>query len=303
MSDTSPYTVYDHKSGDVICTNCGLILEERFIDQHSEWRTFSDETGAETRDRGGGPTTALLRGEGLSTVIAPTDRRSGKGAGILTGAMIQMHVNSSMSSFDRSLSQAYDEIKSMGAKLELNLSVQEHACEIYHEVAEAKPLRGKNVPALIAACLFIACRRLNEDRTFKDIYTRSETPRKHLLKTLNWIKKTTNIPVDPVSPGKFVKRYCEQLELPKPVQQATEQVAGKIASESWLGGRNTVTVCAVALYFVTQMSQTEVTYADIAEVTGIAEQTIRSAYQVLYPHRDSLRPFLSAFPAHSFPQQ
>ena len=34
--------VEDHASGDLICTECGLVIESRIIDECSEWLTFGD---------------------------------------------------------------------------------------------------------------------------------------------------------------------------------------------------------------------------------------------------------------------
>jgi transcription initiation factor TFIIB len=34
--------VEDHRAGDMICTECGLVVGERIIDVSSEWRTFAN---------------------------------------------------------------------------------------------------------------------------------------------------------------------------------------------------------------------------------------------------------------------
>jgi transcription initiation factor TFIIB len=34
--------IEDHSQGDLVCTECGLVLESRVVDESSEWRTFSD---------------------------------------------------------------------------------------------------------------------------------------------------------------------------------------------------------------------------------------------------------------------
>jgi hypothetical protein len=60
----------DYAAGDLICKGCGLVLGDRIVDEHSEWRTFSnsDSTGADP-NRVGGPSNPLLRDSGLSTII------------------------------------------------------------------------------------------------------------------------------------------------------------------------------------------------------------------------------------------
>ena len=41
--------VEDHRAGDMICSECGLVVGDRVIDVGSEWRTFSNDKGGEDR--------------------------------------------------------------------------------------------------------------------------------------------------------------------------------------------------------------------------------------------------------------
>ncbi|KAK7317443.1 hypothetical protein RJT34_01683 [Clitoria ternatea] len=62
--------VFDHSAGDMVCSECGLVLKSHSIDETSEWRTFANESGDSDPVRVGGPTNPLLTDDGLSTVIA-----------------------------------------------------------------------------------------------------------------------------------------------------------------------------------------------------------------------------------------
>ena len=39
--------IEDHRAGDMICSECGLVVGDRVIDVGSEWRTFSNDKGGE----------------------------------------------------------------------------------------------------------------------------------------------------------------------------------------------------------------------------------------------------------------
>lgn len=62
--------VFDHAAGDTVCSECGLVLESRSIDETSEWRTFADDSGDHDPNRVGGPVNPLLADAALSTVIS-----------------------------------------------------------------------------------------------------------------------------------------------------------------------------------------------------------------------------------------
>lgn len=66
----STEVVFDHAAGDTVCSECGLVLESRSIDETSEWRTFADESGGDDPNRVGGPVNPLLGDAALSTVIS-----------------------------------------------------------------------------------------------------------------------------------------------------------------------------------------------------------------------------------------
>lgn len=68
----------DHSAGDMICTECGLVLESHSIDETSEWRTFANESGDNDPVRVGGPSNPLLTDGGLSTVISKPNGAQGE---------------------------------------------------------------------------------------------------------------------------------------------------------------------------------------------------------------------------------
>ena len=49
----------DETRGEVVCDDCGLVLEDNVIDQGAEWRVFSPEQG-DQRARTGAPMTVML---------------------------------------------------------------------------------------------------------------------------------------------------------------------------------------------------------------------------------------------------
>ena len=63
-----------HNSGDMICTECGLVVGDRVIDVSSEWRTFSNDKESKDMCRVGDVENRLLSSADLSTMIGPSGR-------------------------------------------------------------------------------------------------------------------------------------------------------------------------------------------------------------------------------------
>ncbi|KAI8580178.1 hypothetical protein K450DRAFT_163305, partial [Umbelopsis ramanniana AG] len=78
---------------------------------------------------------------------------------------------------ERTLLKAYEEISAMCDSISLSELVSDTAKQLYKRVEDEKLLRGKASDAIIAACIFIACRQEKVDRTFRDICALTEVPK------------------------------------------------------------------------------------------------------------------------------
>ena len=59
--------------GELVCDECGLILEEEHIDRGPEWRAFN-HTERQNKSRVGAPTTQTMHDKGLTTQIDWKDK-------------------------------------------------------------------------------------------------------------------------------------------------------------------------------------------------------------------------------------
>ncbi|CAH1418420.1 unnamed protein product [Lactuca virosa] len=160
----STEVVFDHSAGDTVCSECGLVLESHSIDETSEWRTFANESGDNDPVRVGGPTNVLLNDGGLSTVIS---KPNGVTSDFLSSSLGRWQNRGSNP--DRSLIMAFKTIATMSDRLGLVATIKDRANEIFKKVEDQKSSRGRNQDAILAACLYIACRQEDKPRTVKGI--------------------------------------------------------------------------------------------------------------------------------------
>jgi len=59
---------WNKEKGEVICRDCGLVIEEKMIDFGQEWREFDSEEGDKLR-RAGAPMTYTQYDQGLGTEV------------------------------------------------------------------------------------------------------------------------------------------------------------------------------------------------------------------------------------------
>ncbi|GAM27124.1 hypothetical protein SAMD00019534_102990 [Acytostelium subglobosum LB1] len=288
-----PDIVEDYARGDLICRECGVVIGDRIVDEHSEWRTFSnsESTGSDP-NRVGGPTNPLLSDSGLSTVI-------GKGNSKDSGALSRMQNRGALASGDRTLLNGFKEISRMGDHMGLPQMVMDTANELYKQMEDKKSLKGRSADGFLAASLYIACRLKGITRTFKEICALSNNvSKKDLNRCYKLMKESlsTKVNLQAISTEDFMTRFCVNLQLPKEIKQAAEHVSRTATELGIVAGKNPISVAAASIYMVSQLSENDKrTQKTISDITGVSEVTIRNAYKDLYPKRDSLLPPGSTF--------
>nr|VDC80333.1 unnamed protein product [Brassica rapa] len=268
--------VVDHSAGDTLCSECGLVLESHSIDETSEWRTFANESSNSDPNRVGGPTNPLLADSALTTVIAKTNGSSGD-------------------FLSNSLGSTYSLNDSCFHRLGLVGTIKDRANEIFKRLEDQKSTRGRNQDALLAACLYISCRQEDKPRTIKEICSVANgATKKEIGRAKDFIVKTLgletghSVELGAIHAGDFMKRFCSNLGMSHQAVRAAEEAVKK--SEEFDIRRSPISIAAVVIYIITQLSDDKKPLKDIAVATGVAEGTIRNSYKDLYPHLPKIIP-------------
>ncbi|GAB4851627.1 Transcription initiation factor IIB-2 [Ancistrocladus abbreviatus] len=286
----STEVVFDHSAGDTVCSECGLVLESHSIDETSEWRTFANESNDNDPVRVGGPTNPLLTEGGLSTVIS---KPNGTTADFLSSSLGRWQNRGSNP--ERSLILAFMTIATMADRLGLVATIKDRACEIYKKVEEQKSSRGRNQDAILAACLYIACRQEDKPRTVKEICsiangaTKKEIGRakEYIVKLLE-VEMGQSVEMGTIHAGDFLRRFCSNLGMNNQAVKAAQEAVQK--SDGIDIRRNPISIAAAVIYIVTQLSDEKKPLRDISLATGVAEGTIRNAYKDLHPNISKIIP-------------
>ena len=72
-----------------------------------------------------------------------------------------------MSSADKALRNGYDAIRQMAGRISLSSRVINRAFSLFKQCYENKCVRGRSQDAIVATCIYIACRQEGAQRTIK----------------------------------------------------------------------------------------------------------------------------------------
>ncbi|KAH9568178.1 hypothetical protein CY35_03G064500 [Sphagnum magellanicum] len=187
--------------------------------------------------------------------------------------------------------QSFDWNKGLG----LVSTIKDRANEIYKKVEDLKSIRGRSQDAILAACLYIACRQEDKPRTFKEICSVANgASKKEIGRATKFIVKQLeeemgmSMEMGTIHAGDFLRRFCSHLGMSNTaVRAATETVK---RSEMLDIRKSPISVAAAAIYMISQLSDDKKNLKDISGVAGVAEVTIRNSYKDLYPHAAKLIP-------------
>jgi transcription initiation factor TFIIB len=181
--EVPPNLVEEFSSGDMVCASCGLVLGDRIVDTRSEWRTFSnDDQGNDDPSRVGDAANPLLNGAQLQTSIA-------YGEGSRSHELHRAHGRSTADKATKSLLAAYKEIGAHCDAVNIPRNVSDTAKHLFKLVDDAKAFKGKSQEAIIAGCIFIACRQCDVPRTFREIYALTKVSKKDIGRTFKALEK------------------------------------------------------------------------------------------------------------------
>ncbi|KAL0580717.1 transcription initiation factor IIB [Marasmius crinis-equi] len=291
--DPNPNIVEEFGSGDLVCGTCGLVLGDRIVDTRSEWRTFANDEGDDP-SRVGAASDPLMEGiNQLNTVISFQDGGSGLARELQRAASRSQNTRS-----ERNLLTAFRDISNWCDQFSLPKTISDIAKQLYKRSDEEKLLRGKPLEAIIAACIFIACRQAHVPRTFREICTLTHVTKKALGQCYKALEQAFNLtpgasahssaPAPSAGPETLVSRYCNHLDLPPYVQSYCADVIVAAREHGIADGRSPVSIAGGAIYFTSHLLDKPKSLKDIGDVAGVSEGTIKLVYRLYFAEKDKL---------------
>jgi transcription initiation factor TFIIB len=239
----------DYRRGELICKDCGLVIEEDFIDHGPEWRAFDSEQ-REKRARTGSPMTYTIHDKGLSTMIGWKNRDS-YGKSIPTRNRAQLYRLRKWQrririadAIERNLAFALSELDRMASGMGLPRNVRETSAMIYRKAVLKNLIRGRSMEGVSAAALYAACRQCNVPRTLDEIAVSSRVSRKEIGRTYRFIARELGLKLMPTSPQDYISRFCSELKLSGDVQAKTLEILKKAADKELTSGRGANRYCS-----------------------------------------------------------
>ncbi|KQK16096.1 transcription initiation factor IIB [Brachypodium distachyon] len=304
-------------SGDTVCTECSLVLKERYVDESLEWRNFLNHGPAAPADKSPSHIddhflTNLQLGTavaGPATGNAETDvalpRKRGGGVPKKRGAAA-----AAAAAPNRTLAEAFQAMDGMAERLGLATAVKDRAKEVLRKLEDAKafPKGGKcrNRLALYAACLHVACRAEGTPLTFKELASVTGDSVTAGMKDIGRLVKHIRNHLEDqdqdaegtqaatlemgavVRAGDYLCRFGSLLGMGQEELHAAQEAVRRLEKDLDVR-RNPDSIAATVIYMAIQRGGAGKSIRDVSAATGVSEVTIREVHNKdLSPHADLL---------------
>ncbi|MFW6196395.1 MAG: transcription initiation factor IIB, partial [Thermoplasmatota archaeon] len=267
----SRHLAQDYDRGELICEDCGLVIDNQYIDEGPEWRAF-DMKQEENRARTGAPMTQMVHDKGLSTGIDSSNRDSygrsipsKKKAQIYRLRKWQRRIRVSDAT-ERNLAYALTEMDRMASTMGLPKNIRETAAVIYRKAVKKNLIRGRSINSVVAASLYAACRKAGVPRTLDEIAEATSSDRKEIGRTYRFLSRELVLKLKPTKPQEYLSRFCSELGLSGKVQKLAKNIIDKAEDRELISGKGPTGLAAASIYIASINANERRTQREVADV-------------------------------------
>jgi transcription initiation factor TFIIB len=277
---------YNSGKGEVVCNDCGLVLEDKMVDFGQEWREFDSE-GGQSKRRTGAPMTYTQYDQGLGTEVGQkSDLYSLGGNNRNKFFRLRKWQYRISTAIERNLKLALAELRRVSSFLKLPKSVEEESARIYTLAVQRGLVRGRSMESVVAGALYAACRRHEVPRTLDELSEASSIDKKEIGRTYRFITRELGIKILPSNPADYVARFSSSLKLNAETQSHAVEILEMAQKKELTSGRGPTGIAAAALYVSALIHGEKRTQREVADVAGVTEVTIRNRYKELLEELD-----------------
>ena len=247
--------VRDHTNAnnDLVCSNCGVVSEDNPI--------VSEVTFGETSAGA-----AVVQGSFIS-------------AGQSHASFLSHGGSSALESREATLNNARRKLRAVSHALRIPEYITDAAFQWYKLALANNFVQGRRSQNVIAACLYVACRKEKTHHMLIDFSSRLQVSVYSIGATfLKMVKKLhiTKLPL--ADPSLFIQHFAEKLDLgDKMIKVVKDAVKlSQRMSDDWMyEGRRPAGIAGACVLLACRMNNLRRTHSEIVAVSHVAENTIQ----------------------------
>ncbi|PNH12555.1 putative transcription initiation factor IIB-like protein [Tetrabaena socialis] len=189
---------------------------------------------------------------------------------------------------ERSLYSVCDTLAISATRNGIQPVILEEAKSMYKRISELKISRGENRQAIIASCIYMACKTNGVPRSIKEIAEMFDVRVHCMTKACKTFQDLLNISVVSSAPIDFVNRFCCKLNASEDFIAACRKVIQKASAMELLVEYTPPSAVAGCIMLCSDALNAGIPKKQIASVCQISVVTISKCYKHLRPFSSTL---------------
>jgi len=287
LSCSEGIKITDFETGEIICQNCGRVLQEKITYVGRDWKTLSTE---EDYSRVGNKTTITFHDMGLATIIGKSNHDFArrpldyKMKQTLRRMRMWDSRSKAKNTSGRNLRTALFEMEKLTEKLCLSDAIMERSAYIYRKAAKAQLIRGRSINGIVGACVYVACREMDATRTIIDIANNLQASRSSIAKNYRMLFQNLRLTVSVPDPIKCIIKIANNLDIPENTKREAIHIFDTLKEKKLTVGKKPDSVAAAVIYIAGIKTGVNLSQQKISKVSGITGVTIRNRYKEYIKH-------------------
>jgi len=287
LSCSESIKITDFETGEVICQNCGKVLQDKISNNREDNNAFSK---SEYASHFGSKSSLRFHDMGLATIIGKFNHDStGKPIDYkMRPAMKRMRFWDSRShtknSSEQNLRIALLTMEKLTEKLCLSDVIMERAAYIYRKAARAQLIRGRSINGMVGACVYLACREMDVTRTIEDISNNLQGNRSSLAKNYRILFQNLRLTVSIPDPIRCIIKIANNLDIPENTKREAIHIFDILKEKKLIAGKKPNSVAAAVIHMAGIKTGVNLSQQKISKASGITVVTIRNRCKEYIKH-------------------
>jgi len=287
LSCSESIKITDFETGEVICQNCGKVLQDKISNDGKDNNAF---TKSEYTSHFGSKSSLRFHDMGLATIIGKFNHDStGKPVDYkMRPVMKRMRFwdarSQTKNSSERNLRIALSEMEKLKEKLCLSDAIIERSAYIYRKAARAQLIRGRSINGMVGACVYVACREMDVTRTIVDISNNLQESRNLIAKNYRILFQNLRLTVCIPDPIRCIIKIANNLDIPENTKREAIHIFDTLKEKKLIAGKKPYSVAAAVIYMAGIKTGVNLSQQKISKVSGITVVTIRNRHKEYIKH-------------------
>jgi len=242
--------VFDHGTGEKICSGCGIVLsvEREYIDPLLDTNTNLSNMNLGT------PSSLAHHDKNLSTMISYSNvDADGVAISVDQRSAIQRmrrwnKISNNNRSYHRNLKNAFAILIRIKDKLSLSETIIEKSAYYYRKILDQNLIKGRSIKGFVVACVYVSCREMNVPRTIEEIAEISNTDKIFAGKCYRLLVRKLKVRLPSIDSTSHLGRIANNAGISERTLRHAVQMMSKIKDDPISFGKDPCAMAVAVLY-------------------------------------------------------